>query len=274
MSIAWALLRAVCAIAVIAAVAAGHGGSMARAQDAPAAAPGATEPGKTSPSKTSLGKTTPGKTISGKTSLDKTATGKTATGKTATSAASRKPAKAETGKVSVPSPPTKPGLAHPAGWPAAPVDGAPADRRDAAASPLPHARGKSEESQNSASPAAEAPAEAEEQNFFQRMIRARTRALEPEPNDPKRRDLAEPPDGYRHSTQDPSEARNEEANKSAGILGAIGSLWNGGGPTGKTNDSGGATSAPKPAPDASETGGLLGKISGMLPGFLRGSDKK
>jgi len=235
MSIAGARLRAACASAVIAALVPGPGGTPARALDAPVTVKNGPAP---------------------------------------TPPTTRKPAKVISGKPPVPPPPTKPGLPHPAGWPAAPIGDGPANHRDASLPPNATEKANNSKLQDTAPESVDAPPEAEEQNFFQRMIRARTRTIETEPNDPKRRDLAEPPDGYRRPTQDTDRAVETEASKSPGIFGTIGALWNGGGPTGKPAEEQGATSAPKPATDASETGGLLGKIGGMLPGFLRGSDKK
>ncbi len=240
MFIASARLRAVCALVLIAAAATGPGGIPARALDAsPAAAKKSKAAG------------------------------------VGTEQAGRKPTKALTGEALVPLPPTKPGLAHPAGWPAAPIgDASPTTPRDAQSSATPPEQAEDQEPQNNASPSAEAPPEAEEQNFFQRMIRARTRTLESEPNDPRRKELAEPPDGYRRQTQASPDAVDHETSKPPGLLGAIGALWNGGGALGKTDGARGAASAPKNGTDASETGGLFGKIGGMLPSLLRGSDNK
>ena len=243
MSNASARLCAACALAFIAAAAAGPGGGPARALSAPAAPAAAGKKSKPA----GVG----------------------------TVQASRKPTKVETGEPLVPLPPTKPGLAHPAGWPAAPIgDDSPTTPRDAPSSATPPQEAGDQRLQNIASPSAETLPEAEEQNFFQRMIRARTRSLESEPNDPRRKELAEPPDGYRHQTQASPDAVDPEHNKSPGLFGAIGALWNGGGSPGKTEEARGAASAPKTGSDAGETGGLLGKIGGMLPALLRGSDKK
>ena len=238
MSIAWPRLCAACAFAIIVALVPGPGVTPARALDAPIAEKKPAAP----------------------------------------SAASRKPAKVIPGKTLAPVPPTKPVLSHPAGWPAAPIGGAPANQRDATVSPAPPDKIKSQQQQDLTPQPAETPPEAEEQNFFQRMIRARTRAIESEPDDPGRRQLTEPPDGYRRPTQgsspDSSQTVDTEAEKSSGIFGAIGALWNGRGLAGKTGGADGAPAAPKPAPDASDGAGLFDKIGGMLPGFLRGSDKK
>lgn len=238
MSVAWPRLRAACAIAIIAATAPGVGVTTAHALDAPLVEK---KPAAPSP-------------------------------------AGRKPAKAMPGKTLAPSPPTKAVLSHPAGWPAAPIGGAPANQRDATGSPAPTDNVKRQQEQDLTPQPAEAPPEAEEQNFFQRMIRARTRAIESEPNDLGRRQLTEPPDGYRRPTQgsspDAAQTVEAEAEKPSGIFGAIGKLWNGRGPAGKTGEAEGASTAPKPAPDASESTGLFGKIGDMLPGLLRNSDKK
>lgn len=233
-------LCAACALAFIAAAAAGPGGKPAHALDAPSVA-----------------------------------AKKSKTAGAGTTQASRKPAKGVTGEPLVPLPPAKPGLAHPAGWPAAPMgNDSPTTPHDAQSSATPPEQAGDQELQNIAPPPAEAPPEAEEQNFFQRMIRARTRTIESEPNDPRRKELAEPPDGYRRQTQGSPDAGDPETNKIPGLIGAIGALWNGGGSPGKTEEARGAASAPKTGSDASETGGLLGKIGGMLPAFLRDSVKK
>jgi len=188
-------------------------------------------------------------------------------------AAIQKPPKAKPVKTPATAPPAKSGLPHPAGWPAAPIGDGPANRGDAPPSARQRERARAPESENNAPQASEAPPEVEEQNFFQRMIRARTRTIESEPDDPKRKELAEPPDGYRRQTQAEPDPVNKENNKSRGILGTLGALWGNVIQTGKTDEAG-PPPAPKPEPETSEGGGLLGKIGGMIPGFLRGSDKK
>lgn len=234
MSIAWARLNAACAVAFIAALVTGPGVTPALALDSP---------------------------VAGKI-------------KTAPSATPRKPAKVTPGKILVPSPPTKPGSLNPAGWPAAPIGDAPASSSDGPSPATQSEKQKNPDLQNSASPTPDTQPEAGEQNFFQRMIRAHTRAIESEPSDSGRRELAEPQEDPRRPTQETSGSSDPEANKSQGFLGAIGTIWSGVVAPGKNNGSEGATSAPKPAPDTSDTGGLLGKIGGILPGLLRGSDKK
>lgn len=241
MSFAWARYGAACVLAIFAASVPGPGGQPACAPDASAAE-------------------------------------KAGAAGVGTAQASRKPSKASPIKSAVPSPPPRPGLAHPAGWPAAPIGDGSTNHRGAPLTASPPEQPKSQELQNIVSPSPEAPPETEEQNFFQRMIRARTRAIESEPGDPRRKELAEPPDGYRRQTPskpDAPEAVDDETTKSPGIFGTIGAIWGNLIPPGKTDGAAaGAASGPKPGSDAGETGGLLGKIGGMMPGFLRGSDKK
>ena len=59
--------------------------------------------------------------------------------------------------------------------------------------------------------AADAPPEAEEQYFFQRMIRARTRTMGTDPVDAKRQDRAETADGARRPTPESTKAGDDAA---------------------------------------------------------------
>jgi hypothetical protein len=236
MSIARARLRAACVLAVFAAAVYDPDGTPARALDAPAE-------------------------------------GTDTVVRVKAPAGSRKPAKVQAVKAAAHASPPKPGLPHPSGWPAAPIGDGPANRRNAPPSSRPPEQARAPEIDNHAPPGAETPPEVEEQNFFQRMIRARTRTIESEPDDPRRKELAEPPDGYRRQTPSEPDAVKRETNKSRGILGTLDALWSNVTQAGKTDESG-PPPAPKPEPDTSESGGLLGKIGGMLPGFLRGSDKR
>ena len=237
MSAGWTRTRAACVYAIIAAAGQGSGGTPACALDAPA---------------------------------DQ----KTGAVGARTAQINRKSAKPLPVKASVPAPPAKPGLPHPAGWPAAPIGGDSATHRNVPSSAGTSAEPKQNEIQRIEASSPEAPPEVEEQNFFQRMIRARTRAIETEPDDPKRRELVDPPDGYRRQTPTTPQAADKGTNKSQGLLGILGALWGNGTPPGKTDEAAGAPPAAKPGSDVNETGGLLGKIGGMIPGFLQGSDKK
>lgn len=278
MSIAWARLRAACAFAVVAATVLGPGGTTAYALDAPApdarskaakskttATPVSQKPATSAPDKTAPGKIAPGKIAPGK------------TGSGTTQAA---PQSASHPLPPSP-PPQKPAASHPAGWPTNVTNDTPREShytRPPPPAPAPE-KPKTPTAQNVADPAADAPPEAEEQYFFQRMIRARTRTMGTDPVDAKRQDRAETADGARRPAPESTKA-GDDASKSSGFLSSISALWGGDAPARTAPAQPSAPDvapAPTPAkttPAGSEASSLLSKIGTMMPGFLSGSDKK
>ena len=278
MSIAWARLRAACAFAVVAATVLGPGGTTAYALDAPApdarskaakskttATPVSQKPATSAPDKTAPGKIAPGKIAPGK------------TGSGTTQAA---PQSASHPLPPSP-PPQKPAASHPAGWPTNVTNDTSREShytRPPPTAPAPE-KPKTPTAQNVADPAADAPPEAEEQYFFQRMIRARTRTMGTDPVDAKRQDRAETADGARRPAPESTKA-GDDASKSSGFLSSISALWGGDAPARTAPAQPSAPDvapAPTPAkttPAGSEASSLLSKIGTMMPGFLSGSDKK
>lgn len=278
MSIAWARLRAACAFAVVAATVLGPGGTTAYALDAPApdarskaakskttATPVSQKPATSAPDKTAPGKIAPGKIAPGK------------TGSGTTQAA---PQSASHPLPPSP-PPPKPAASHPAGWPTNVTNDTPREShytRPPPPAPAPE-KPKTPTAQNVADPAADAPPEAEEQYFFQRMIRARTRTMGTDPVDAKRQDRAETADGARRPAPESTKA-GDDASKSSGFLSSISALWGGDAPARtapaqpSAPDVAPAPTPAKTAPAGSEASSLLSKIGTMMPGFLSGSDKK
>ncbi len=278
MSIAWARLRAACAFAVVAATVLGPGGTTAYALDAPApdarskaakskttATPVSQKPATSAPDKTAPGKIAPGKIAPGK------------TGSGTTQAA---PQSASHPLPPSP-PPQKPAASHPAGWPTNVTNDTSREShytRPPPPAPAPE-KPKTPTAQNVADPAADAPPEAEEQYFFQRMIRARTRTMGTDPVDAKRQDRAETADGARRPAPESTKA-GDDASKSSGLLSSISALWGGDAPARTAPAQPSAPDvapAPTPAkttPAGSEASSLLSKIGTMMPGFLSGSDKK
>lgn len=278
MSIAWARLRAACAFAVVAATVLGPGGTTAYALDAPApdarskaakskttATPVSQKPATSAPDKTAPGKIAPGKIAPGK------------TGSGTTQAA---PQSASHPLPPSP-PPQKPAASHPAGWPTNVTNDTSREShytRPPPPAPAPE-KPKTPTAQNVADPAADAPPEAEEQYFFQRMIRARTRTMGTDPVDAKRQDRAETADGARRPAPESTKA-GDDASKSSGFLSSISALWGGDAPARTAPAQPSAPDvapAPTPAkttPAGSEASSLLSKIGTMMPGFLSGSDKK
>ena len=276
MSIAWARLRAACAFAVVAATVLGPGGTTAYALDAPApdarskaakskttATPVSQKPATSAPDKTAPGKIAPGKIAPGK------------TGSGTTQAA---PQSASHPLPPSP-PPQKPAASHPAGWPTNVTNDTPREShytRPPPPAPAPE-KPKTPTAQNVADPAADAPPEAEEQYFFQRMIRARTRTMGTDPVDAKRQDRAETADGARRPAPESTKA-GDDASKSSGLLSSISALWGGDAPArtapAQPSDPAPAPTPAKTAPAGSEANSLLSKIGTMMPGFLSGSDKK
>jgi len=228
MSIAWARLRAACAFAVVAATVLGPGGTTTYALDAPApdarskaakskttATPVSQKPATSAPDKTAPGKIAPGKIAPGK------------TGSGTTQAA---PQSASHPLPPSP-PPQKPAASHPAGWPTNVTNDTPREShytRPPPPAPAPE-KPKTPTAQNVADPAADAPPEAEEQYFFQRMIRARTRTMGTDPVDAKRQDRAETADGARRPAPESTKA-SDDASKSSGFLSSISALWGGDAP--------------------------------------------
>ncbi len=271
MSIAWARLRAACAFAVVAATVLGPGGTTAHALDAPA--PDARS--KTATSKTAASKTaaTPVSQKPATSAPGKTAPGKTGSGKTQAA-----PQSASHPLPPSP-PPQKPAASHPAGWPTNVTSDTPRESHDTRPPPPAPAleKPKNPTAQNVADPAADAPPEAEEQYFFQRMIRARTRIMGTDPVDAKRQDRAEPADGARRPAPESTKA-GDDASKSSGFLSSISALWGGDAPArtapAQPSDPAPAPTPVKTAPAGSEANSLLSKIGTMMPGFLSGSDKK
>ena len=279
MSIAWARLRAACAFAVVAATVLGPGGTTAYALDAPApdarskaakskttATPVSQKPATSAPDKTAPGKIAPGKIAPGK------------TGSGTTQAA---PQSASHPLPPSPPPPPKPAASHPAGWPTNVTNDTSREShytRPPPPAPAPE-KPKTPTAQNVADPAADAPPEAEEQYFFQRMIRARTRTMGTDPVDAKRQDRAETADGARRPAPESTKA-GDDASKSSGLLSSISALWGGDAPARTAPAQPSAPDvapAPTPAkttPAGSEASSLLSKIGTMMPGFLSGSDKK
>lgn len=113
--------------------------------------------------------------------------------------------------------------------------------------------------------------------FFQRMITARARAAAAEPDEPTRHLLAEPPDGYRHPTQDLSKVK-QDVKGTGGLIGSLSSMVGGSGSSESDPVAQTATpSAPMAKPAAEATGGSSSILSGLgsvMPGFMRGSDQK
>lgn len=278
MSIAWARLRAACAFAVVAATVLGPGGTTAYALDAPApdarskaakskttATPVSQKPATSAPDKTAPGKIAPGKIAPGKTGSGKT--------QAAPQSASH--------PLPPSPPPQKPAASHPAGWPTNVTNDTSREShytRPPPPAPAPE-KPKTPTAQNVADPAADAPPEAEEQYFFQRMIRARTRTMGTDPVDAKRQDRAETADGARRPAPESTKA-GDDASKSSGLLSSISALWGGDAPARTAPAQPSAPDvapAPTPAkttPAGSEASSLLSKIGTMMPGFLSGSDKK
>ncbi len=254
MSIAWALRRAFCAFSVVAASVVDPGGTPAYALDAPAA-PALAAPTATAKSKIVAAPTSnkPAKTAPGKTQ-------------------SQAPAKPQAQPAATA---PKPVQAHPAGWPTNATSDMQRDHRYSPPPPAPEPqKPKTSPAQNTADTASDAPPEAEEQYFFQRMIRARTRIMGSEPaGGAKREERVEAPDNSRHPALDSAKPK-EDATKSSGFFNTISALWGGGDPPAQPAASESAAATPTPPPAGSETSRLLSKISGMMPGFLGGSDKK
>ena len=278
MSIAWARLRAACAFAVVAATVLGPGGTTAHALDAPApdarskatTSKTAATPASQKPATSAPDKTAPGKIASGKTTPGKTGSGKI---QAAPQSASR--------PLPPSPPPQKPAASHPAGWPTNVTNDTPREShytRPPPPAPAPE-KPKTPTAQNVADPAADAPPEAEEQYFFQRMIRARTRTMGTDPVDAKRQDRAETADGARRPAPESTKA-GDDASKSSGFLSSISALWGGDAPARTAPAQPSAPDvapAPTPAkttPAGGEASSLLSKIGTMMPGFLSGSDKK
>jgi hypothetical protein len=274
MSIAWARLRAACAFAVVAATVLGPGGTTAHALDAPApdakskaaasnagATPVSQKPATSAPSKIAPGKAAPGKTVSGKTQA-------------IPQSASR--------PLPPSPPPPKPTASHPAGWPTNSTSDTSREshynRPPPPSAPAPE-KPKTPTAQNAADTAADAPPEVEEQYFFQRMIRARTRIMGTDPVDAKRQDRAETADDVRRPASE-STKTGDDASKSSGFLSSISALWGGDAPARTAPvqptapDAAPAPTPAKTAPAGSEANSLLTKIGTMMPGFLGGSDKK
>lgn len=273
MSIAWARLRAACAFAVVAATVLGPGGTTAYALDAPA--PDARS--KAAKSKTTA---TPVSQKPATSAPDKTAPGKIAPGKTGSGTTQAAPQSASHPLPPSP-PPQKPAASHPAGWPTNVTNDTSREShytRPPPPAPAPE-KPKTPTAQNVADPAADAPPEAEEQYFFQRMIRARTRTMGTDPVDAKRQDRAETADGARRPAPESTKA-GDDASKSSGFLSSISALWGGDAPARTAPAQPSAPDvapAPTPAkttPAGSEASSLLSKIGTMMPGFLSGSDKK
>ncbi|PPD42651.1 MAG: hypothetical protein CTY15_11860 [Methylocystis sp.] len=111
-----------------------------------------------------------------------------------------------------------------------------------------------------------APGTDDEPGFLQKALTAGSRSNGPVMDEPARRMLTEPPSGYRRPTQDLSKVRDPEGKKT--------SWWNPlsyvGGSDGNDNDPVAQTAGTAPPQRASGGGGLL---SGMMPSFLKGSDK-
>ena len=278
MSIAWARLRAACAFAVVAATVLGPGGTTAHALDAPApdatskaaASKTAATPASQKPATSAPDKTAPGKIASGKTTPGKTGSGKI---QAAPQSASR--------PLPPSPPPQKPAASHPAGWPTNVTNDTSREShytRPPPPAPAPE-KPKTPTAQNVADPAADAPPEAEEQYFFQRMIRARTRIMGTDPVDAKRQERAETADGARRPAPESTKA-GDDASKSSGFLSSISALWGGDAPARTAPvqppapDAAPAPTPAKTAPAGSEANSLLSKIGTMMPGFLSGSDKK
>lgn len=258
MSIAWAPWRAVCASAVVVVTAIGPGGTTARALDAPAPAV----------------KSSSAKPVIAKPPLAKTTVVAAPAGD---KAAKSRPVNQQPSLQSSPQPP-KPAAAHPAGWPTNATSDAPRESRYSHPPPAPEPeKPKAPPAQNAAEPAADAPPEAEEQYFFQRMIRARTRIMGTDPGDAKRQDRADSAEGARRPAPEPTKA-GDEAPKSSGLLGSISALWGGDAPArtaaAQTATPDVAPSPQKPSSAGGETNSLLSKIGSMLPGFPGASDKK
>lgn len=265
MSVARARLRAACAFAVVAATVLGPGGTTAHALDAPApeakskaaATPVSQKPATSAPGKTAPVKIAPGKTGSGKTQ---------AAPQSASHPLPPSP------------PPPKPAASHPAGWPTNATSDTPRESHYTRPPPAPEPeKPKAPPAQNAADPAADAPPEAEEQYFFQRMIRARTRIMGTDSGDAKRQDRADSADGARRPAAEATKV-GDEAPKSSGFLGSISALWGGDAPArtapAQTAAPDVAPSPQKPASAGGETNSLLSKIGSMLPGFPGASDKK
>ena len=279
MSIAWARLRAACAFAVVAATVLGPGGTTAHALDAPApdarskatTSKTAATPASQKPATSAPDKTAPGKIASGKTTPGKTGSGKI---QAAPQSASR--------PLPPSPPPQKPAASHPAGWPTNSTSDTSREshynRPPPPSAPAPE-KPKTPTAQNVADPAADAPPEAEEQYFFQRMIRARTRIMGTDPVDAKRQERAETADGARRPAPESTKA-GDDASKSSGFLSSISALWGGDAPARTAPvqppapDAAPAPTPAKTAPAGSEANSLLSKIGTMMPGFLSGSDKK
>jgi hypothetical protein len=273
MSIAWARLRAACAFAVVAATVLGPGGTTAHALDAPA--PDARSKAATSKAAASKTAATPASQKPATSAPGKTALGKTGSGKTQAA-----PQSASHPLPPSP-PPQKPAASHPAGWPTNVTNDTPRESHYTRPPPPPPApeKPKTPTAQNVADPAADAPPEAEEQYFFQRMIRARTRTMGTDPVDAKRQDRAETADGARRPAPESTKA-GDDASKSSGFLSSISALWGSDAPARtapaqpSAPDVAPAPTPAKTAPAGSEASSLLSKIGTMMPGFLSGSDKK
>lgn len=114
----------------------------------------------------------------------------------------------------------------------------------------------------------------DEPGLFQRMITARARAAAAEPDEPQRHLLAEPPDGYRHPTQDLTKVK-QDGKSSGGLFGSLSSLVGG-----SSNDADpvaqtATPSAPiKPAASTEGSSSILSGLGSVMPGFMRGSDGK
>jgi hypothetical protein len=116
----------------------------------------------------------------------------------------------------------------------------------------------------------------DEPGFFQRMITARARAAAAEPDEPTRHLLAEPPDGYRHPTQDLSKVK-EDVKGSGGLLGSLSSMVGGSSNDGDPVARTATPSEPMAKPAAAAAGGgssILSGLGSVMPGFMRGSDQK
>ncbi|WP_457798899.1 hypothetical protein [Methylocystis sp. S23] len=115
-----------------------------------------------------------------------------------------------------------------------------------------------------------APGTDDEPGFLQRALNAGARSSAPVMDEPARRMLTEPPSGYRRPTTDLAKVRDSDPKKSTSWwnpLSYVGGDGNDGDPVAQT-----AGTAPVQRRTASgESGG--GLLSGMMPNFLRGSDK-
>ena len=111
----------------------------------------------------------------------------------------------------------------------------------------------------------------DEPGLFQRVLKTRQQAAEHDSDEPARKLLAEPPNGYRHPTQPLSNVKDTGRKK-----GYLESMFGGGGgsdsdPVAQTAGTSEAMEKPKSADSSNKSWGA--SISSMLPSFFKSSEK-